>query len=737
MADNTNGANGQRRRTGGTHARTNANAQQGTAQQRQAQQHTVRQSSASSQQRTTQQQRVAQQRVAQQQRATQQQRVAQQRQAQQTYDDVNAMSADEFYGAPVRQQPAAYATRSASQQAYTGDYGVRGIYDDEAPEDVAVKRVKHSGKRRRRRRNKRIGIAIAVVVVVLILAAGACGGMLYMQAQDMKADAKTIMAKVSDISTDITSNDYAAASSAAQELKQMSSSMNDTLSSPLWTVASRLPVIGDDITAVRTLGSVLDSVADDALVPLTQSLQTNPPSSLLSDGAINVQALNTLVASVQQAAPALDTATKKLDTLPETHIDQLTSMVDSASEKLKSINDAFQTLDQLAPILSDALGANGERRYLIVAQNTAELRASGGFNGAYATMTINNGKIELGEFGTANYIGDDIPESLTTTATERELFSEQYMTSARNMNYDPDFVRDAEIWAAAYPQTQEGTVDGVISVVPSVVQDLLAITGGITLSDGTQLDGTNATKVLEHDIYWKYLNTSGTAASYGNDTADALFGEAAHLAFNKLFDNLSSSTLVKLGSVMVEDATTRKIMIWMANADEEQRIKDAGMSGGLNSDATAPELGVYASTGMAGKLGWYIDLETTIGEAKTNADGTTSYYCTTTIHNAATDADVLNGSAYIMGVVEKGEPWPWLHIFAPAGGTISNFTVVQGDYQFKESSYEGLQVMYLSANDGARLPQGATISCSYTVTVSASATEPLALSTTPTLTEYR
>lgn len=55
-----------------------------------------------------------------------------------------------------------------------------------------------------------------------------------------------------------------------------------------------------------------------------------------------------------------------------------------------------------------------------------------------------------------------------------------------------------------------------------MVQDLLAATGdSFTLSDGTTIDGTNATKVLQHDLYWKYLS-SGSNMSEGNDLCDAL-----------------------------------------------------------------------------------------------------------------------------------------------------------------------------------------------------------------------
>ena len=80
--------------------------------------------------------------------------------------------------------------------------------------------------------------------------------------------------------------------------------------------------------------------------------------------------------------------------------------------------------------------------------------------------------------------------------------------------------------ATAYVEPTGVHVDGVISVTPAVVQDLLAIAGPITLSDGTVVDGTNATKVLQHDLYWNYLSKE-TSMSGNGDVADALFAEGS------------------------------------------------------------------------------------------------------------------------------------------------------------------------------------------------------------------
>lgn len=71
--------------------------------------------------------------------------------------------------------------------------------------------------------------------------------------------------------------------------------------------------------------------------------------------------------------------TDELTSLPAFHIEKLQKLVGPAQEKITGINDVFQQANTFAPIIGSMLGANGNRTYLLAAQNTAEIRASGGF----------------------------------------------------------------------------------------------------------------------------------------------------------------------------------------------------------------------------------------------------------------------------------------------------------------------------------------------------------------------
>lgn len=595
-------------------------------------------------------------------------------------------------------------------------------------------RVDYYGGSPKRKRSK-APLVILIVVLVLVIAVAVSGTFALLSAKRLKGQASSVMQDVTLIVDSVKSQDFAGASQAAQRVAGTADDMSGELSSPLWTVASFIPVYGQDIKGIQTLAKALDDVSADALVPLTQTLEANPPSNLIStDKKINLEAVTTLLGAVESAAPAVQSCTDTVESLPQMHISKLEEMIAPAKEKLASMNGLFQKAADLAPVAGSILGAGGDRTYLLAAQNTAEMRASGGFPGSVGTLSIKGGQISLGDFSKVyDVMAEKTPDSVAPTDEEKSLFGEGFMTVARDAGMDPDFTRVAAIWKAAYEEKTGVHVDGVISITPSVVQSILGIAGSIALSDGTVLDGSNAARVLQHDIYWKYL--SGRTTGADNDIADALFAQAAGSAFDKLFASLNSGTMMKFASTMLDGMENRTVMFWLANADEQSKLASLDCSGTLNADSSKPEVGTFFSLWIGSKMGWYIDINNQVVSSAQNADGTTTYQVKTTFANTATQNDVRIAGDYITGYLpgyDRDNLYPYLWVYAPAGGSISNFQATNGA-QFTETSHEGLQV-FRSALPNLRA--GESIECTYDVTTAAGAEE-LAFYGTPTLTSYR
>ena len=107
----------------------------------------------------------------------------------------------------------------------------------------------------------------------------------------------------------------------------------------------------------------------------------------------------------------------------------------------------------------------------------------------------------------------------------------------------------------------------------------------------------------------------------------------------------------------------------------------------------------------------------------------------TTLTNTIDQATAAAAPEYISGGNSNkrnvSDMLDYVYFYAPAGGTISNFSVSEGglvgDIAPVDHSIYGLQV--INAHVHARA--GETVTFTYQVTVSTEATEPLALRTTP------
>lgn len=572
---------------------------------------------------------------------------------------------------------------------------------------------------------KRIGIVVGIVLALILVVCGTTGVMLYRSAMTVKDDALAIMAQASALKESLKNGDDEALSNAVSVVVEKTDSIYGEVNTPLWSVASLIPVVGEDIRSVQTLGNVAYELVNDALVPVADSVSGMELSSLIQDGSINVALIQAMSDSLTDAAPVIQSSVETIANLPEAHIPQLREVLEQVQGPAREAEGVVSQLQSIFEMLPQMLGADGQTRsYLVIAQNNAELRTTGGLPGSWGMITVTDGVISLGEFSS---ILHDPGLRVPVTSEETNVTSVDMGADPAQVNFTPDFVRVGEMAREYWIQKGFGAVDGVIAIDPIFLQRLLSLTGGFTAPDGVTVDGTNAAKVLLSDTYWKFGNDG--------EAQDAYFTAVAGMAFDQVMSGLGNAGLTDLWDVINTSGEDGRLLVWMVNEEEEKLMDDLGFSGRLETDPTKPVLGVYVNDDTYSKISWYTATNTQIGEGVKNPDGTTTYDVVTTITNTITPEEAATAPLYVYGNNEaKRDNTDMLDIvffYAPAGGTITNLTASDGavfpEYGIKETSLSGLQVYRTRTH----LLSGETATFTYQVTVSAEATEPLALRTTP------
>ena len=568
--------------------------------------------------------------------------------------------------------------------------------------------------------------AVSILIAIAFITIVSMG----LDTMQMAGKAKSLKADLGELTASINEKDFERADVATDKLDSTVDDIDELLAGKTWRTAAKMPVVGEYVGAADSLVDIVKIATGRMIKPALAVIQDYPLDSIkVGDEGFNTYTMDAYIGLLEELNPAINDIIGYLDdiNIPES----LGGKVTEYTDKMTLITDAYAVAEDYLPLLKAFLGGGSDRTYLLAAQNSTEIRAGGGFPGSVGTITIVDGVLTIGDFNSVyDVLPYGTPASVGPSGLEDTLFG-NWMHYPRDASFNPDFERVAQIWAKAYGNKNNTNVDGVISLTPTIIQRLLSYMGEVQLSDGTVLNGENATQMLQHDLYYKYFNN----ASYTDDTndvVDALFAETAKTTMSRLVDDFDLNKIAGYLSVFNAGAEDRTIMMWMADETEQQYVRDVGCSGGLNDNPENPEIGVYISGSDPCKLGWYVNVNTQIGEAQVNEDGTRTYDVTVTVENTIDNNTIKTAGTYILGSYE-GAWRGYIHLFAPAGGTISD---VKADSNggFRKSKYENLEVAY---NLNVMIYPQKSMNITYKVTTAEGVTTVPGVSMTPTLQGYR
>lgn len=616
------------------------------------------------------------------------------------------------------------------------DYTYRTLDGSYITDDGYVrKRKKH---RRRRRHVNPVVVFIIVLLIALIAAAGVCGYTLLSQAREVKSQAKEVVALVETMPDAILSGNTDSLSATADRVVTLSDEIEATVHGTLWDMATYIPVYGTDVKSAQTLSDTLSLLANDALKPLADSLQGVSLSGLFSNKRINIEKLTALTDALTPIIPVIENAADTVEDLPEAHVAQVRDYITKVREPLSAIDGILEDAEALLPLLPDVFGASGTRTYFVIAQKQAELRSIAGLPGAVGFVTISDGYIEVGDFGSVRsqkegsldgYVGE----------TEEEYYAfygEDLYKSMAELTFLPEFERVGQLamdfCAAYWPDTK---VDGVVALTPTFVEHLMAATNSSVEVEGQVLNGSTTAYMLNHGAYLLYEESEVSTRS------DEFFSEAADSCVEAVFDNIGNVSLTDLVELLDYDASKQNFLMYMDNPTEQAAVRDLKLSGNLDYDEATPQLGVYLNDYTWSAIDWYLATETRVGQALTNNDGSVTYNVTTYIKSTLTYDELENIPSYVYGYngkkVDDSDIMTRIYLFAPYGGSISDIQIsYDGDYSeqmLELCTYNGERTVWYHncyVIDLHTLSEGLN-TITYTVTTGKGAEEPLTVRQTP------
>ncbi|MBV9278711.1 MAG: DUF4012 domain-containing protein, partial [Chloroflexi bacterium] len=224
------------------------------------------------------------------------------------------------------------------------------------------------------------------------------------------------------------------------------------------------------------------------------------------------------------------------------------------------------------------LGVDRPSHYLVLLQNPAELRATGGFIGAADYVTLQRGSLH------STFSTSALPHEIASVPTPlpEALYTPEGPWIFRDSNWSPDFPLSARLARWFYGEDTGRWADGVIGVVDTAVVPILGATGPVYVpSYHAWVDAANVDALAERYVHGHLY--SGPAGSFPKEfLADVM------AALLRRIQSLPADRFPALGSALSAEVRRRDIMLY----DPRPAVRSA-IAGARADGRLAPEPGDF------------------------------------------------------------------------------------------------------------------------------------------------
>jgi protein-tyrosine-phosphatase len=519
----------------------------------------------------------------------------------------------------------------------------------------------------RRRRPVRRGLTVAAGLLVLVGAAGAWLTVRGLQAQHEMTAARGDLAGVR---SELLAGDVTGARRSLADAQAHTGRAASLTGDPVWRAAAATPWLGNTPDAVRTAAGAVDDLTHTALPALVDAGASLSPSKLRpSADRVDVAALTRARPSLAAALLGLEQARARIDRVDSAWLPgSIAGALDDLRGELSTTTSTLTGIDRAARVMPPMLGGSGPRRYLMIFQNNAEARGTGGLPGLYAVVTVDQGRIAVAKVGSNTDLTSNGPAPVDLGPDYRALWGDTKPLWA-NTNVDPDFPNAARQWLALWKEQTGESLDGAIATDPVAVSYLMQATGPVRLPDGQVLSARNIAGLTMRDVYADYPP---------GEAQNAFLRLVARTTMAALLTSRADprATLDQLGRAAGE----RRLMVYSAHPAEQADLAATAVGGTL-PDAAGPYAYLVVNNSAGSKMDYYLNRSIRY-EGGPCSGGQRTTRLTISLRNTAGPAAGLPD--YVtqwLGTDAAGKPQPRGYIvlraslFGPRGATFTGVTI--------------------------------------------------------------
>lgn len=369
----------------------------------------------------------------------------------------------------------------------------------------------------------------------------------------------------------------------------------------------------------------------------------------LSGGRFDLDAIRDYQAVLERAQAGLHDLRADVPERNTWLVSPVAHGLDRLERTLAEADDSAATAVEATRLAPDLLGGDRPRHYFVAFVTPAEARASGGFMGNHAVLTLDDGKLSLGPIGRTielNLAGDRRSKHLDGPADLVARYSrfgiERYW---QNITMSPDWPSVGQAIAQLYPQSGGREIDGVLRLDPMALAGLLSLTGPI---DVPGLD-----RPMDEEYVVPYL-LRGQYGDFSQNTArKEILGFVGRAAFEELTTGEGASP-GDLAEALGPAVRNQNLAMWFAEPDEQALVERIHADAGVDARG-GDAFGVTNQNAGASKIDSFLRRTVTYRAAVDAATGKVRATATILLENTAPSK---GRSGYLIGN-SVGLPLGW------------------------------------------------------------------------------
>lgn len=237
--------------------------------------------------------------------------------------------------------------------------------------------------------------------------------------------------------------------------------------------------------------------------------------------------------------------------------------------KLPQFEELVNDSVDYTKFLEDFIGTSGTKKYLLLFQNPAELRPTGGFPGSYGIIAFKDGKMQDLKVDDVYNLDGQLKELIAPPVQLQHITPNWGM---RDANWFVDFPTSARKVSEFYKKESGQDVDGVITFSPIIIAEILKVTGPIEMEKyGVTLNADNFIQTVQEQVEYK-----GDRAQ-----PKKILIDLAPLMLEKIY-SADSEKWMEIFNIFVSSVDKKDILMYFRDLKLQDFSVTKGFSGQVN-----------------------------------------------------------------------------------------------------------------------------------------------------------